>query len=187
MTTKILDATVISANIKEIKCIDFIDRCSKEYPIETSIEVFEEINNGFGKTIVNTQFNIVNVVDLRKGSEYNNLVSYMEDRYPYLHRGEISSFILGLENYELKKLKYYYVTDDQRMRKVIKKIENDDIFYNKFKFRIKNFMVTGTIGLLKKLKGKKVISDDEIEDIIKDLKNSSFYLNDELIKYLRGS
>lgn len=186
MTTKIFDATVISANVKEIKCIDFIDRCSKKYPVVTSIEVFEEIEEGFSKIIVDNQFKKIIIYDLRYSDEYNKMFQYMEDRYPYLHKGEISSFLLSLINFKSTNERYYYVTDDQKMRKVIKKIENDWLFYNEFKIVVKAFMNTGTIGLLKKLKEKQVISCEEIEDIIQDLKNSSFYITDGLIKNLRG-
>jgi len=186
MTTKILDNTVISASINEITCLDFVERCSKIYPIETSLEVFHETERGFDKVTTNKRFRCIRVIDLRYHGQYRSLLNYMKNRYPYLHDGEISSFLLGLLDYEKKNKKYYYVTDDQSMKKVIIKLKNDNLFYQNFGFMISKFFITGTIGLLRRLFDRGAISKKEIDDIIKDLRNSSFYLTTDLIDYLRG-
>ena len=186
MTTKILDNTVISASIKEITCLDFVERCSKFYSIVTSLEVFHETERGFDKVIANKRFRCIRVIDLRDNGQYRSLLNYMKNRYPYLHDGEISSFLLALLEYEKKSKKYYYVTDDQSMKKTITKLKNDNLFYQSFGFMIPRFFITGTIGLLRKIYDKGAISKKEIDDIIKDLRNSSFYLTTDLIDYLRG-
>jgi len=186
MTTKILDNTVISASIKEITCLDFIERCSKIYPVETSLEVFRETERGFNKITTNKRFRCIRVIDLRYHGQYRSLLNYMKNRYPYLHDGEISSFLLALLEYEKKNKEYYYVTDDQSMKKVVTNLKNDNLFYQSSGFMISRFFITGTIGLLRRLLDKGIISKKEIEDIIKDLRNSSFYLTTDLINYLRG-
>lgn len=186
MTTKILDNTVISASIKEITCLDFIELCSKIYHIETSLEVFHEANRGFNRVATNKRFGCIRVIDLRDNEQYRSLLDYLKSRYPYLHDGEISSFLLALLEYEKKNKEYYYVTDDQSMKKVVTNLKNDKLFYQNSGFMFSRFFITGTIGLLRRLLDRGVISKKEIEDIIKDLRNSSFYVTTDLINYLRG-
>ncbi len=186
MTTKILDNTVISASIKEITCLNFIERCSQIYHIVTSFEVFHEANIGFDKGTTNKQFRCIRVIDLRHTEQYRSLLDYLKNRYPYLHDGEISSFLLALLEYENKNKEYYYVTDDQSMKKVVTNLKNDNLFYQNSGLMISRFFITGTIGLLRRLLDKGAISKKEIEDIIKDLRNSSFYVTKDLIDYLRG-
>ena len=186
MTTKILDNTVISASIKEIKCIDLIKKCLERYNIVTSIEVYEETSRGFGEQTITTFYKKITVYNLRNNKLFLILLEYLEDRYPYLHKGEISTFLIALLEYELKKRKYYFVTDDNRMRKVIKKIFDDSLFKRKLRSNVSKFHITGTIGLIKRLYERGILSRADIEMIIEDLKNSTFYLTDDLIKYLRG-
>lgn len=185
MTTKIIDNTVISTSLKEIKCVNLIKKCSEVYAISTSSEVCEESYKGFSEAILKELYKIVVVHNLTKDERYLLLMDYLQTRYPYLHNGELSSFLLALLDYELKRKEYYYVTDDNKMKKVISKIGEDELFSKKIGSQIKNFNVAGTIGLIRKLYAHGALSKGDIERIIEDLKNSTFYITPDIIGYLK--
>ena len=112
MTTKILDNTVISASISEIVCIDFIKKGSTIYDFETSYEVLQETKNGYAVITVKNRYSCIRDIDLRSNKLYKSLLKYLVNRYPYLHEGELSSFLLALLYFEFKNknhLSYYLV------------------------------------------------------------------------------
>lgn len=185
VTTKILDNTVIIASLKEIKCIDLIKKCSERYKMCTTIEVMEECKEGFENTTFQKYRDLINIQNLTTNKEYAAIAEYLLERYPYLHIGEISSFLLALLKYELNNISYYFVTDDNKMRKVVANIHKDTLLSAKLEYDISSFNITGTIGLIKRMYERGVISKEDVKKIIDDLKNSTFYITPELIKYLR--
>ncbi len=185
-TVKILDNTVISASLREIVSINLLERCSQRYDIVTSQEVYEEAKRGFtDKTLVVLK-KIVMVENLKLQKDYSNLIGYLEARYPYLHTGELSSFLLALLKYELNQLAYFYITDDNRAKKVIREIHEDSLFIEQLGMQFSKINITGTIGLIQRLKEHWLIKESEIESIILDLEKSTFYINSEIIVLLRG-
>lgn len=186
MTTKILDNTVISASLKEIGSINLIAKCLERYEVVTSIEVYEETTDGFENSKIKECYKKIQVFDLSKHHLFVVLIEYLSDRYPYLHKGELTSFLVALIDYELKNKEYFFVTDDNKMKRVVSVIFDDELFLPKLSEKSINFKITGTIGLLKRLCERKVITKEDIEMIIEDLKTSTFYLTPELIYYLRG-
>ena len=185
-TVKILDNTVISADLREIISINLLERCSQQYDIVTSQEAYEEAKRGFSDKTLSVLKKLVMVRNLKREKNYNELIGYLENRYPYLHKGEISSFLLALLKYELKQKAYFYVTDDNRAKKVIREIDEDSLFIKKLGMRFNKVKITGTIGLIHRLKERKLIKSTEIELIISDLKKSTFYINDKVIAHLKG-
>ncbi len=185
MTTKVMDNTIISTSLKEIKCVNLIKKCSERYTIATSYEVYLESCKGFSETLLKELYKTVVVRNLTDDKRYILLIDYLQTRYPYLHSGELSSFLLALLDYELNRKEYYYVTDDNKMKKVISKMGEDDLFSEKIGSPIKTFNVTGTIGLIRKLYENGSLSTEDIERIIEDLKNSTFYITPDLISYLK--
>ncbi len=186
MTTKILDNTVISASIKEIKSINLIEKCLMGYSVATSMEVYEETSRGFEEKTVTSFYEKITVHNLRNNKLFLALLEYLKNRYPYLHEGEISTFLVALLEYELKNRRYYFVTDDSRMRKVVRGLFDDSLFKREFGFSVSKFYMTGTIGLIKRLYERGILSRVDVERVIEDLKDSTFYLTDDLISYLKG-
>jgi len=186
ITTKVLDNTVISAGLKEIKTINLIERCIKRYKLVTSKHVFEETLKGFSNPIIKNCYSEIEVHEINEET-FNFLLDYLERRFPYLHRGELSSFLVALLKYAENGKPYYYVTDDNKMRNKIPKILNDPVLKSKLKNPItpENFNLTGTIGLILRLKYRGLISKEEAKKIADDLENSSFRVTPELLKKLR--
>ncbi len=183
MTTKIIDNTVVSASLKEITCINLIAKCLEKYPISTSIEVHEETKEMFSQKM--DCYKKISVYDLHDNKLFIVLIEYLSNRYPYLHKGELSSFLVALIEYELKSKEYYFVTDDNRMKKVASKLLQDELFTAKLTKKPAKLNITGTIGLLKRLCQRGVLTKEEISDVVIDLQKSTFYITPELIKSLR--
>lgn len=185
MTTKVLDNTFISASLGDIPSIDLIEICSGCYALSTTLEVYEETKKGYIKSELDNAYRFINV-ESPKDSDYQNLLSFLEDRFFYLHKGELSSFLLALLDYAKTGEACYYITDDGKMRKSISKLLEEIIKLKAFDDNVaKAFYLTGTIGLINRLCKKGLLSKEEIERIIKDLENSTFRLTADLIKDLR--
>lgn len=186
MTTKILDNTFISASIGDIKSIDLISTSSRVYNLETSEEVYKETCNGYDEKIVTQIYQSIKVKKINH-AEYERLISSLEARFPYLHRGELSSFLLAFLEFSLDNRDYYYVTDDGLMRKKLSDVlaycasinGNDDYCGTDFK-------LTGTIGLIKRLYEKNVLSKQDVKSIIQDIEKSTFRISPEVIHILKG-
>ncbi|MFX0205690.1 MAG: hypothetical protein ACFFDT_06850 [Candidatus Hodarchaeota archaeon] len=184
ITTKVIDNTFISACIKEINSINLLECCSKKYNLSTSSNVYEETKKGFNRNIVDETYANIEIIEM-KDEAYNEILLWYEDRYPYLHRGELSSFLLAVLEYLCKNKRYYYITDDNRMRKTINNLLEDSILVEKVGEKITKFNVTGTIGLIHKLKAIGLLLPNQLEGIIKDLNTSTFYITSKQIEELR--
>ncbi|HNR44658.1 MAG TPA: hypothetical protein PKH80_05780 [Methanofastidiosum sp.] len=186
VTNKILDNTVISVLIRDILSCSIIEICSQVYPLVTSKEVFHETSKYPDKNKVSKIYTMIKVLDNEGDTNYKKLLAYLESRYPYLHKGELSTLLVAILNYELVGRKYYYVTDDGRMRKTLPKITQDTLFLDILGKSLNKINLTGTIGLIKRLFDKGMISPEEIESIIVDLGKGDFYITPELLNHLRG-
>ncbi len=182
-TTKILDNTVITAFLKEITSIKIIDRCP--YYLITSKGVSKECEK-FDKEFLEKFGGKLSIVNPTNKNFFEECYEYLQTRYPYLHKGEISTFLLALLEFYLKKRKYYFITDDNKMRKVILNLDSDETFLKIIKINVfKEFNISGTVGLIKRLYVKKTINEKELNLIIEDLKKSSFFITKELINFLK--
>ncbi|GEM_PF-694958 len=185
-TSKILDNTVISAFLKEIPSVDLFEKCNSEFHLITSEKVHSEASKFFSKDKI--AYSHVKVVKV-KTRKAKRLLEYLKNRFPYLHEGELTSFVVCLYKYKLQNKKYFYVTDDLRMKKVISQIFSEsDLkkYYDKTMGSVDDsFNFTGTIGLIIRLCEKGRISDLEILKIINDLRSSTFYVSEKLLKRLR--
>jgi predicted nucleic acid-binding protein len=185
-TSKILDNTVISAFINEIRSVEMIEICRKEYLLVTTDCVQRETSERFsGKTIAINYKNI-NVFSKTGDKKYDQALDYLTNRYPYLHEGELSAFLLALIDYELTGNPYFFITDDRKMREKICEIISSDIFLKIIGVAIYDYHFSGTIGLIKRLCQKGCLSENEINMIVFDIKNSTFRISDKLIGELIG-
>ncbi len=184
MTAKIFDSTVIISSIKEIKDINLIDKCLERYSIVMSTEVYNETKEGITEQSKES-YKKISALDLKDNELFVSLIKYLSDRYPYLHKGELSSFLLALIEYEMKNKEYYFVTDDNKMKKVSSKIFDDNLFTSKLNHKPLKFNITGTVGLLKRLCQRNILTKGDIEKVMENLENSTFYITPELIKYLK--
>ncbi|AKB51121.1 hypothetical protein MSBRW_1868 [Methanosarcina barkeri str. Wiesmoor] len=186
VTTKILDNTFISACVIDINSKDLIKVCNKKYSLVASHVVYKESLDYSDKELMNKCYEKIIIVDMTNSEKYNELLEYLKNRFPNLHEGELSAFLVALLGYELKGKSYYYITDDQRMRISIQKIKQDKLFIQKLGAAISNFNYSGTIGIIKRLSMGKLLDTDDLKQIINDLENGSFYLSPALIEYLRN-
>nr|WP_300999239.1 DUF3368 domain-containing protein [Methanoculleus sp.] len=182
-TTKILDNTVISAAINEIKAINLLSICSASYALVTSLEVFHEACGGNLHQV--KKDGQIEIQDKTKDQKFIQIVSYLRDRYPYLHEGELSAFTLALLDYACSGESYFLVTDDRAMRRRIDEIITSPQITSVCQMRIQNFNHTGTIGLIKRLYQKRCLSNEEIDEVIANLRESTFYITEELLKELK--
>lgn len=187
MTTKILDNTTISVFLKDICKIDLLAKCLQRYTIATSIEVYKETKKGFPQSTLNQFYKNVTIHDLNDNRKFIELLTYLKNRYPSLHEGEISSFLISLLLYKEKGERYYYVTNDKEMRKTLHKMKNNKTFLQKIGWAFNTFNITGTIGLIIRLVKKDILTRDDIIDISYDLENSGFRITPALLEKLMGS
>ncbi|MGC9779568.1 MAG: hypothetical protein HZR80_10035 [Candidatus Heimdallarchaeota archaeon] len=188
MTTKILDNTIITAIIKDIKCLDLLEKCCLKYKLATSNEVYIECKDGFSDKITSKIFNRIELITTNKNVLYNELLNYLVKRYPFLHKGELSSFLLSLLEFDFENRSYFYITDDGKMREFILKINSNKDFLMKINKESFNFKLTGTIGLVKHLKRRNLITNEEKCNIANDLeKSESFRIANEYLEYLCGN
>ncbi|RJS49981.1 MAG: hypothetical protein CIT03_00570 [Methanobacterium sp.] len=187
MTLKIVDNTFISACLGEIDCINLLEISRSNYIISTTSEVHSETIAGFEGNLVDYAYENISIHPI-DNDNYLELKEWLEDRYPQIDSGEISTFLLALLKFALEDKAYYYITDDNKMKKTILKLNNDPIFMDKLgiNFDMNQFNVTGTIGFIKRLIDKNLISKDYIEPIIRNLEENGFYLTDKIKDYLRG-
>jgi predicted nucleic acid-binding protein len=184
-TSKIIDNTVVSAFIK-ILCIDMFEICCNEYHFSTSIEVYYESKRGFSKGNLNKVYKRIEIVSKKEDSKYEEMIAYLKNRYPYLHEGELSSFLIALLDYEMVGKKYFYITDDGKMKKRVPEILNSQQIIKLLKGKVTKFYMTGTIGLIRRICQKGYLSQADIDKIVLDLRNSTFYISDKLLRELRG-
>jgi predicted nucleic acid-binding protein len=180
---KILDATTLSAFIFEIKGLDLLTKSSKLYDLTTSQQVIEEISVNGKYPRMETIKRLVQIYELNPDAK--KLLDHLELRFPALHRGELSSFIIAALEFSVKGIPCYYVTDDKAMRKSIGKILQDGLFINIVgkPLEIKN---TGTIGLLIHLSERSCLDKEEMTKVAHDLENSTFRCPPTLLAKLRS-
>lgn len=98
MTVKILDNTVISVSINELHSINLIQLCSTIYDITTTHHVFTEAKKGFSKAVIKEISNYI-VVSNSQNPRFDEILNWLELRFPYLHRGELSTFLMAVLDY----------------------------------------------------------------------------------------
>lgn len=184
--TKIFDNTAISAFINEIPTVGILAVCSKYYALTTSIEVYYEALEGSEQEKIDTCFTDIQIVDKNPEKLYKDLMRELSDRYPYLHKGDISSFLLAYMDYAAEGKPYYFVTDDKTLRKRIPDLLTSNGLSSLTKKGIHKFNVTGIIGLMRHIADNGDLSESDIELIIADLKQSTFYVTEDLLSYLRS-
>lgn len=185
-TTKIIDNTIVSLEFERPN-LKIISKVVKKYPVETSYEVYNETLTGFNEDIVKTFYSDITIKNKSSKSSYQLLLNYFKNRFPYLHDGEVSSFLIALLEYHLEDKPYYYVSDDNRMRQVCRKeLGEDEIFLKTIKKAdfIPNFV--GTIGLIKHLFVRNLINKNDLKKIILEIENSTFRITPDIIKALEG-
>lgn len=185
-TSKILDNTAISAFINEIRSIEMIEVCRNEYILVTTDCVQRETSERFSRETIDINYKNINVFRKTGDKKYDQALDYLVNRYPYLHEGELSAFLLALLDYELTGNPYFFITDDRKMREKICEIISSEVFLKIIGEAIHNYHFTGTIGLIKRLCQKGWFSEDDIKLIISDIKNSTFRISDKLIGELSG-
>lgn len=186
VTTKILDNTVISAFINEITSIKIIDVCAEQYDLVTSNCVYDETSKAIEKDILKEIYKNISVIKKDGEENYENALEYLKNRYPYLHEGELSVFLIALLDFECHKKPYFFVTDDGKMRRKTQEIISSDDFIKVIGLKIHDFRITGTIGLIKRLNEKGCLSQQEVNKIASDLLSSNFRAPESLINELRG-
>jgi len=184
--TKIFDNTAISAFINEIPSVGMLEVCSKHYALTTSIEVYNEALAASDLETIKSCFSDVLVIDKNREKLYSEVIAEFSDRYPYLHKGDISSFLLAYMDYAVVGKPYYYVTDDIRLRKKIPELITSKSLISITKKKNLPFNVTGIIGLMRHIADKGNLSESDIELIIADLERSTFYVTEDLLSYLRS-
>lgn len=184
--TKIFDNTAISAFINEIPSIEMLKVCSQHYTLTTSVEVYREALAGYDRETLNSCFSEITVIDKNHEKIYHSLLTVLSDRYPYLHKGDISSLLLAFMDYAVPGKSYYYVTDDNNLKKKIPEILASDILKSLTKKNIQKFNMTGIIGLMRHIANNGNLSESDIDLIISDLKRSTFYVTEDLLSYLRS-
>lgn len=195
MTTKVLDNSFISACITDIKSHNIIELCGQCYKLLSSPSVYEEskqlkhqLVNGksIGEELIEELYGKIEILDMTHDPKYKELLDYLEKRYPYLHRGELSTYLIALIHF-IKGENFYFITDDMQFRKKIPILRTDKLFIKKLESEVQDINISGTIGIIRRLYEKNKITSDDIEDIIVDLHNGSFYLTSHLREYLRGT
>jgi predicted nucleic acid-binding protein len=184
--TKIFDNTAISAFINEIPSVGILLVCSKNYTLATSIEVYYEALEGSDQQMIDITFSDIQVVDKNPQKTFSALMTELSDRYPYLHKGDISSFLIAYLDYAIQEKPYFLITDDKTLRKKIPDLLATHSLKSLVKKEIRQFNVTGIIGLMRHIADKDILSESDIELIISDIKKSTFYVTEDLLSYLRS-
>ncbi|MHA1719357.1 MAG: hypothetical protein ACTSWX_00695 [Promethearchaeota archaeon] len=184
MTTKIIDNTIVSLDF-ESNSLNLMKILNEFYSIETTNSVYNETINGFDPNLTRIYYSNIKINNLSSNIRYVKLYQYFQNRYPYLHDGEVSAFLLSLINFHLKDKPYYFISDDNKMRKVcLTQLNKDKLFLkiiNKPEF-IPNFV--GTIGIIKHLFKRNFINKAEMKKIIFGIRKSSFRITNDLINIL---
>jgi len=184
--TKIFDNTAISAFINEIPSIGMLVVCSKRYTLVTSIEVYFEALDGSDQNKIDACFSDIQVIDKNTQSDYCRLIEELSNRYPYLHKGDLSSFLLAYLNFAVHDKPFFFITDDQTLKKRIPDLLVSEPLILITQKEVRQFNVTGIIGLMRHIADSGALSESDIELIINDLRKSTFYVTEELLSYLRS-
>lgn len=186
ITKKILDNTVISAFIIEIPSIEIIDICRKRYDLVTTSCVYDETSKAVEREILINSYKNISIIKKDGEKKYDAALTYLMNRYPYLHEGELSAFLVAIIDFECRRKPYYFVTDDGKMRRKAKEIISSNDFIDIIGLKIHDIKMTGTIGLIKRLHERGCLSQHVANKIASDLQNSTFRAPESLINELRG-
>jgi hypothetical protein len=187
ITCKILDNTVISACINNFNSVDLLAACRKRYEMATSKEIYQETEIGYERGILNLVYREIFVIDQTRDAIYQRLITFLKNRYPYLHEGELSIFLLSLMKFHSKGKRYYLISDDKRFRSKISEMISQPLLVSALGKLANGFKQTGTIGLIRQLFETRCLSPEEMADIIRGLEKgrTTFYISDTLINELR--
>lgn len=173
---KLVDSTFVFAMRNDIKSVDLLPRFCSRYELITT----DEVRSESVKTLFPEEYVAVKTFP---SDDYEILKETIFRRHPQLHKGEISaiaaSILLTEEGFD-----NYIVTDDNRARKSIDRLESDQMFWNTVHHSPVKLKYAGTIGIIQKLKLYGIVSLDECKTISNDLRNSSFRVSDHLLKIL---
>jgi predicted nucleic acid-binding protein len=117
-------------------------------------------------------------------TQYDELLEYLKNRYPNLHEGELSSFLMMLLEYTLKGKDCYYITDDQTAKKIFLNLHNDKLFIKKLGTSFNKASITGLVGLLIHMHEKGLLPEDYPKKIKNGLKHSAYYISEDLLSKL---
>lgn len=180
MTIKVVDSTFVSAAISEIKSVDFLKVSCDIYRFFATDEVYEETTKGFNLKRVEKAFENIEIDNIVN----RELISFLRNRYPYLHQGELSSFVLAICKHNMEDEKCYYITDDKKMRETIEDILKDDYIKNQVGMNMNDFNYTGTVGLIRRLGEKRILSREDLRKIVEDLRDSTFRVTDTVLELI---
>lgn len=173
---KLVDSTFVFAMRNDIKSVELLPRFCSRYELITTDEIRSEaVKTPFPEEYI--------AVKSFPSDDYEKLKETIFRRHPQLHKGEISaiaaSILLTEEGFD-----NYIVTDDNRARKSIDRLESDQMFWNTINHSPVKLKYAGTIGIIQKLKSYGIVSLDECKSISRDLQNSSFRAPEHLLKIL---
>lgn len=160
----------------DIKSVDLLPRFCSRYELITTDDVkSESVKTPFPEEYI--------AVKSFLSDDYEKLKETIFRRHPQLHKGEISAIAASILLNECG-FDNYIVTDDNRARKSIDRLESDQMFWNVVNHNPVKLKYTGTIGIIQKLKSYGIISLDECKSISIDLQNSSFRVSEHILKML---
>jgi len=184
LTAKAVDTTVVSACVREVRSIDLLERVTTVYVVCTTREVMDEIERGFDPDTVSRILEQVSVPPIVHEA-LEPLLAWLERRYPYLHRGELSSFLLAILEYGVQGRPCYYVTDDGAMRRKARNILIEETFIEMLGGEPPEMCMTGTVGLIGRLYERGEIAPEELQEIIEDLRTGTFRVSRGVLDHLR--
>lgn len=184
MTIKVLDTTAVSAMLFEIGSVDVMSRCCQRYNVLTSPTVINELmrsRKGRKWTSIDSYLSTEDPTHF----DPTKLVGELAKRYPELHEGELTAFLIALHRSAVRKEQVIFVTDDGAMRKKADKVAKDPIVASSLGSSF-SVLRTGTIGMVLKMAERDLLTAEEKKGIAADLENSSFRCTSEILDKLRS-
>jgi len=167
---------------REIRSVALLPPCTRRYRVVISEEVREELGRAksfHAETLLRGIAVLRNTHPARE-----RLLTYLSNRYPYLHTGELSSFLLAVTVFSAEGQRCFFVTDDGRMRKSLPKLLEDSELKGALGVRALSLEHTGTIGLILRLAETGSITPEERLLVCSDLKRSSFRCSKDILNRL---
>lgn len=183
-TLKVLDNTAISALLFEIGAVDVLTRCHQRYDTLTSPAIMAELAASKRPEIWHDHMDKIKV---EEPTEFDPtaLAGELVKRYPSLHGGEISAYLVALRRSVVMGVPVFFVTDDMAMRRGAKRMAGDQLVTAALgsTFNIKE---TGTVGLVIRMAERGLLTTSEKRSIADDLANSSFRCSADILNKLRS-
>lgn len=183
LTLKVLDTTAISAMLFEVGSLDLMERCCQQYNLLTSQTVLRELERS-------KRAQRWKVADDKLQAEdpdvFNPapLAAELAKRYPMLHEGELTAFLIALRRSVESEESVVFVTDDGAMRRKAPLVVKDSLVAAGFGTQF-NLVQTGTVGLVVRMAARGLLSDVERKSVADDLENSSFRCSTQVLDQLR--